>query len=147
MQFMPYLKQNYSRYWFYQLQVDAICPGDARHASWCHNGRGIWTRHNDVTASDFEWSTCDWNWLMIWWYAAEVYYIWCHNFEAPDTPLTEQCHNKLIVAQWCHVVTWMLVNIGSDYGSLPDSTKPLHIESDVYLSVKNSETHITWWHH
>ena len=56
-----------------------------------------------------------------------------------DKPLSEPkavlftdantCHlasmSWLIVAQWCHMVTKIWVNIGSGNGLLPDGTKPL----------------------
>ena len=43
----------------------------------------------------------------------------------PDFDLPVACSIKLIVAQWCHMVTEIWVNIGSGNGLLPDGTKPL----------------------
>ena len=46
-----------------------------------------------------------------------------------------------IKAQWCHVVLEILVKTGSDYGLLPDGTKPLPEPSVDMPSVRSSDIH------
>ena len=48
---------------------------------------------------------------------------------------------KIIVVQWCHMVSEILVNTGSGTSLLPDNTKPLPDPGVELQSVRSSGIH------